>query len=968
MRYLIRKNVAMHCFAAALLAALLSTPVSAALTDIAAEPVIIRQTVSAKPNLMFVLDDSGSMSRDFMPDEMSSVSTYGYLSAQCNGVAFDPALPYSPPVDAEGVPFLDMGLSPSFPKAKDNGYTGSAETDLSGRFYYSYTGSQKKMGWTYDAAGNEDTSTVFYKECNSSVGSTPGNSKFTKVLLSTQSLDERKRYANWYSYYRTRSLLMRTAVGRAVQKLKDSYRVGFSRINSTAVVDGTNFRDAKVFDSTQRAKFYASLYGAEPGGGTPLRGALSKIGRYYANKARDSGGTLQPYDPVEYSCQRNYALLSTDGYWNSGGSPGVSEGSTYGPFDLSGVNGVAVGNQDSREVRPMYDGGNSTTTDKTPITTVTRREVVTTSTVVTTNKRDSVEVDSVGCKVDKFNEYVTPETNVVTTSSKTTSILKDTATKTHTVVTTNGTVTSDSTSAASTVTTTESAGSPVGQAPSQTGWTKGTKKKTQNCKNSNQVGPAGYINQTSSSSQPTNQSSSKDLDVVGPTVGTTTSNTTTSGGSSDTLADVAEYYYVTDLRSPAFNNCTSATSGQSRDVCENKVPSAGRDNLSTQHMTTFTLGLGTSGTLVFDKDYLTQKTGDFASLVAGTKNWPPTTTALSGGSGDARNIDDLWHAAVNGRGQYYSALDATGLSNAIASVISTIKDAEGAGASASFNSLAFVAGSDNQVFQGSYVTNAWTGDVTSLPVDGASGAVIDDRTKANYWSARDLLDVQDWTTRKIYYKAPASATLRDFTFANLSSAADNLGALFSGFCNKTPTPGQCNGISDLVAANTGTNLVNYLRGDQNKNLNSATPLYRTRAHVLGDIINGAPVFVGKPPFAYTDAGYTNFVSSKTNPARPPMIYVGANDGMLHAFSASTGIEKWAYVPGAVMPKMFRLADSEYPTSHESYVDAEPAIGDIYDKAAGAWKTILVGGLGLGGKAYYALDITDPDNPEGALGI
>ena len=174
-------------------------------------------------------------------------------------------------------------------------------------------------------------------------------------------------------------------------------------------------------------------------------------------------------------------------------------------------------------------------------------------------------------------------------------------------------------------------------------------------------------------------------------------------------------------------------------------------------------------------------------------------------------------------------------------------------------------------------------------------------------------------------------------------------------------PSQCSTLSaaNLTAANNGDNLVDYLSGDRSKYQSTATPLYRSRNHILGDIISGAPIFVGKPPFNYTDAGYASFASAKSG--RESMIYAGANDGMLHAFSATTGVEMWASIPTTLMPKMFRLADANYGTSHESFVDAEPVIGDIYD--AGAWKTILVGGLGQGGKAYYALDVTDPANPK-----
>jgi len=83
--------------------------------------------------------------------------------------------------------------------------------------------------------------------------------------------------------------------------------------------------------------------------------------------------------------------------------------------------------------------------------------------------------------------------------------------------------------------------------------------------------------------------------------------------------------------------------------------------------------------------------------------------------------------------------------------------------------------------------------------------------------------------------------------------------------------------------------------------------------------------------------------------------------MLHAFDGSTGDEKWAYVPSMVMSEMYLLADTSWDSLHRYYVNGAPVVGDIY--VNGAWKTILVGGLGAGGKGYYALDITDPNNPK-----
>jgi type IV pilus assembly protein PilY1 len=90
-----------------------------------------------------------------------------------------------------------------------------------------------------------------------------------------------------------------------------------------------------------------------------------------------------------------------------------------------------------------------------------------------------------------------------------------------------------------------------------------------------------------------------------------------------------------------------------------------------------------------------------------------------------------------------------------------------------------------------------------------------------------------------------------------------------------------------------------------------------------------------------------------------MVYVGSNDGFLHAFDASNGHEDWAYLPTAVVPNIYNLADTNY--SHRYFVDGTITVGDV--NSSGNWKTVLIGGLNSGGNAFYALDITDPTAPK-----
>jgi type IV pilus assembly protein PilY1 len=431
------------------------------------------------------------------------------------------------------------------------------------------------------------------------------------------------------------------------------------------------------------------------------------------------------------------------------------------------------------------------------------------------------------------------------------------------------------------------------------------------------------------------------------------------------LADVAEYYFATDLRTSALGNCASSSSGSAQNVCGNIVRPVGSDKATWQHMNSFTIGLGVSGTLPYDKNYLTQTAGAYVDLTSGTLNWPvPEGADLNNGEGgNATNVDDLWHAAVNGRGQYYSALNASALSEAINGVVTSVQQVSGSGATASTSTLQLVAGDNNQVFRASYTTQLWTGDLQSFPINGTTGVIASTAT----WSAQAKLDAMATSARKVYFSN--GSALQSFEYGNLSTAQKGY---FDNLCGQTLIATQCSllSASNKTVANTGANLVNYLRGVRtyetasvDASNNSIAALYRKRDHVLGDIINGAPVHVGKPPFSYADAGYADFVTAQAT--RTPVVYVGSNDGMLHAFSAATGgtggSELWAYVPSVVMPNLYKMADSSYGSKHQYSVDGAPVMGDI--KVGTDWKTIVVGGLNSGGRGYYALDITDPNNPK-----
>lgn len=454
-------------------------------------------------------------------------------------------------------------------------------------------------------------------------------------------------------------------------------------------------------------------------------------------------------------------------------------------------------------------------------------------------------------------------------------------------------------------------------------------------------------------------------------------------GSSDSLADVAQYYYVTDLRPSQPDDIPRMGAG----IEDDRAP--------WQHMTTFVVGLGVSGTVNYREDYKSATTGDFANIRSYENtppvNWPiwPNGSNLSSADyNDPRSIDDFWHTAVNGRGKYFSARDPQSVVDGLKEALAGIKAQAGAGAGASTSSLTPTAG-DNIAYTASFTTQDWTGEVQAQELDTATG----DLSSTVKWSAQALLDAKvgdACDNRNIYTRDPDSNSLVGFTWntqtcgtsgvpsgSSMTGLTSTMKAFFQG---STVTGGLSqypymtdgsSGTVDQRSAVVGANLVNYLRGQRGREGFAANTqkLYRQRAHVLGDIVNSQPAYVKAPSQFFQDTGYGTF--KENNKDRTPMVYVGANDGMLHAFYApakttdtnyaKAGQEAWAFVPQAVMANLYKLADTNYTDRHQFFVDGTPITGDAY--VGGAWKTMLVGGLGGGGAGYYALDITDPTAPK-----
>jgi type IV pilus assembly protein PilY1 len=448
-----------------------------------------------------------------------------------------------------------------------------------------------------------------------------------------------------------------------------------------------------------------------------------------------------------------------------------------------------------------------------------------------------------------------------------------------------------------------------------------------------------------------------------PTVGATRS----AASSCRNLSDIAFYYYSTDLRTSALGNSTNSATGV--DVATNNVLTSTEDKNQAQHMNMFTMGLGIDGKLAYKSDYDTASTGDFVSIKTGSKNWPAVENL------DPTAVDDLWHAAVNGRGKYFNARNVPNVVAGLRDALNQIGARVGSAAAAATSNLEPVAG-DNYAYVASYTTVDWTGDLQSRTIDTTTGEVSSETacTIAGtncQWSAQNMVDNMVWSARRIKLK-PSSGTsgdpLRDFAYDNLSAAEK---AYFNPSTLSQYAALSVSNASDITAAN----LVDFLRG--NKGLEqdgdvSHAQIWRKRAHVLGDIVNTQPVYMKAPSASYEDSGYSTYKTSGTASARKPVVFVSGNDGMLHAFNAYTssvtvsgttvasGEEMWAYIPSQAMPTMKNLADPNY--THRYFVDGLITVADV-DFGSGDWHTILVGGLGGGGTQYYALDVTDPTNPK-----
>ena len=331
---------------------------------------------------------------------------------------------------------------------------------------------------------------------------------------------------------------------------------------------------------------------------------------------------------------------------------------------------------------------------------------------------------------------------------------------------------------------------------------------------------------------------------------------------SNTLADVAMYYWKRDLNTSI----------------ENRVPTNLRDPAFWQHMVTFGVGLGVTGSV-------TQT--DVETLISNGTD-PGWTDPVGSNPG---KLDDLLHAAANGRGKFFSAQNPTTFADALKKILDDIVNRISSAASVVANSTRLT--TISKVFSATFNTNNWTGELNAYSI-----------------SASGLSTTPAWQASQ---NIPSAASRAIYTYFG------NTGVAFS-----TSTPSLSTKITNDV--------IDYIRGDRSKEAKNGGS-FRDRAGLLGDLVHSSP-----------------YHSQDTN-----TVFIGSNDGMLHAFDADNGKELFGYIPGAVLPKLSELSKPNY--EHKYYVDGDIAVTSF---ARNFLKTShLVATMGRGGKGLFGLDVSNP---------
>ena len=864
----------------ALGAALLSvmTQADAAVTDLATSPLETSTATLVKPNIFYVLDDSGSMADDYLPD-WASTSTAGlFRNSRYNGVYYDPAVTYTPPLKYDGSSYTSMSSAntSAWTSVPVDGYAvqSTSKTNLVSTSPYFYT----FIAGEYCTAANLRT-------CSTQTAATtsypyPAYLRWctTSALSSCQAMriDTASTTGVTYTYARYPGATITTGSGRTATTTTvpgSNVLVTISSSTASYAYPGTTAKASTRTDCASTTCTYAE----------EMTNYANWWAYYHTRMQMMKTAASIAFSSLTTSYRLGYMSINN------------STGSDF--LDIADITTTSGGQKAAWYAKFTAAKPNSSTPLRTALSTAGRYFAGKLTTINSVSASDPMQY---ACQ------------------------------RNYTILSTDG-----------------------------------------------------YWNETATPYRIDGSTAIGDQDASESRPyldGNATANT---------LADVAEYYYATDIRSTAFSNTTNRSTGT--DVSSNAYAN------KQQRMYTYTLGLGASGYMQFQTDYASAASGDYYDVLNGTAT---SSTTLSNGvcawqnSGSCNwptpsnntqtTIDDLWHAAVNGRGTYYSATNPSELKTGLTSFLNSVSAATSAAASPTVSARNLSATSANYVFGTSfcsakwfgelarYTVNASTGAISSTPDWSESGAGSDCTDSSGALVTTPLLDKLAYTTRSIYTYDPTAATsLIPFAWGSLTSTMQGyfkMAAIssLSQLCSSGSTCLNSSLQIDSTTAGTttgagGINLVNYLRGDRSNEGTANTAYYFPRTHVLGDIVDSQAVYVQAPSFGYTDSGYSTFKTA--NASRQAMVYVSANDGMLHAFNGESGAEAWAYIPSMLLRSLYKLADKNYASNHVFLANGQVTKADAYFSSDSAWHTMLVGGLGAGGRGFYALDVTTPSSPK-----
>jgi type IV pilus assembly protein PilY1 len=306
---------------------------------------------------------------------------------------------------------------------------------------------------------------------------------------------------------------------------------------------------------------------------------------------------------------------------------------------------------------------------------------------------------------------------------------------------------------------------------------------------------------------------------------------------------------------------------------------------------------------------------------------------------------------AGGTGAYFPATSPQAVTDALQTIITHILAVTESTASAAVNTTGLNVNS--VVYQSQFVTSDtyqdWTGNLLAYPIDSVTG-VIDTALADIHWSAQTKLDAQ--TSRVIATWDPVAGHGIPFEWT--------AGAPASGIASSTALG---TALQTFAPDTNGLDVVQYLRGSTAQEQRKPGGQFRNRAHILGDIVDSNPAYIGPSAENLQSTSYRAFETATAH--RQPILYIGGNDGMLHAFdatsgNATSGSELFAYMPRGSYANLVNLVSPFYNAQHKFFVNGSPQAADVQFSDL-TWHSLLVGAEAQGGKSVFALDITDPSS-------